>query len=102
MVGRWVERLRAIDQFDSSWLIVTSDHGMNFEPLTFSRSTNFEHLAAVLPVPLLVKPPGRTSGRRFDHYVELVDVAVTLAEELGFELPCDAEGRSLYSSTRRA
>lgn len=101
LVRRFVERLQATDQFDSAWILVMSDHGTAFAPGFAARSREYQHLPIVLSVPLLVKRPGQTQGRRFDRYVELVDVAATLSEELGFELPCNTDGRNLYGSPER-
>lgn len=98
LLGRFVARLRELGRFDDAWVVVTSDHGVLFDTGIYERSTEKEHLAATLSVPLLIKRPGQSAGRRFDHYVELVDVAKTLADDLGFELPCASDGQNLYGA----
>lgn len=101
LLGRFFERLNETGQFDSSWVIVLSDHGTAFAPGYRARSISYEHLPTVLSVPLLVKRPGQTEARRFEQLVELVDVVPTLSEELGFELPCPPDGQSLYETPHR-
>ncbi len=76
---------------DDTVVVVTSDHGEAFKEhgLHFHGRTLYEE---EVRVPLLVKVPG-SAGRREAHPVALVDLAQTLAELVGLELPA-AQGVS--------
>jgi len=96
LIGPLVEKLKALGLFDRTLLIVTSDHGEEF----------FEHGAWVhtwslygesLKVPLVVKfPGGKHAGRKVDPIVRLTDLAPTVLDVLGIEIPAGMfDGRSL-------
>lgn len=67
---------------ETGWLVVTADHGESFLEhghLRHCRSLHDEELR----VPLLVRPPGGTAGRRVERPVSLLDVAPTLLAAAG-------------------
>jgi hypothetical protein len=52
--------------------------------------------AEIINVPLFVKLPGQRDAVVSDKNVELIDIAPTLAEILGFELPWVTDGSSVF------
>ena len=98
-IGPLLEGLRSA--LGNRWLVVfTADHGeaLGERPDFFYDHGDYVDQAS-LEVPLgFVLPPGDPRARRarIDTRVSLVDVAPTLAELLGVELPAEqVEGRSL-------
>lgn len=92
LVGRFVDRLRDEGVYDDALLVVTGDHGVSFAPHTPTREMvggNEEH---ILWTPLFLKPPGQTSGAVDDSNVLTIDVAPTIADELGIDLPWSVDG----------
>jgi len=92
-VGGLLQQLRDLDLLDSSWIVVTSDHGEEFrEHGRMLHSQPYEETARV---PLVIRPPGGVAPRRFGDLVGLVDLAPTLLEGVGLRAPAAFEGRSL-------
>lgn len=100
-LGRLLDSLRARGLYDSSWIVVASDHGeaLGEHGLTGHVDTLYDEL---LHVPLLIKPPTgsphlETLRAASGDLVRLMDVVPTLLEGLGLpELP-QAQGRSLLA-----
>lgn len=91
-VGQVFEALREAGIYDSAWIIVTADHGelagdhgMTGKVLAYDGS---------IRVPLLIRPPGGTSGWVDEGTVDLLDVTATITELGGLE-PTERGGQSL-------
>jgi arylsulfatase A-like enzyme len=84
--------LKHAELYDGSLIVLTGDHGDElFEHGGFAHGVTLHR--EVLNVPLYVKRPNATDGRRYDEPIGLVDVAPTVLEQLG--LPALAgDGRS--------
>lgn len=101
LLGKLVDRLRAVDLYDRSLLVVTADHGVCFRPgdgQRFLTPTNYDCL---MPVPLFVKRPRQAEGTVDDRNVQTIDIVPTLADTLGIEIPWPVDGRSLLDSAAR-
>jgi len=96
--GRVVEALKSTGQYDDTLIVVLSDHGEEFLD-----HGNWEHAKTLyeemLRVPLIVKPPkgAWTVPGRVEALVEMVDVAPTILEIVGAEIPERFQGRSFLS-----
>ena len=103
LVGRVIDDLKRRKLFDQTVIIVTSDHGMEFNEngLGFtSHGTAFSDLQ--LRTPLVVRWPGRPPGR-VDRRTSHNDVAPTLITELFgcANPPSDySSGHSLFSDAQ--
>lgn len=82
-------------------VIVTADHGESFGH-GYGAHTGPGLYNEIIHVPLIVKLPGQTVGKRSEALAEQVDIAPTLAEILGLPLPADWEGRSLLGECSAA
>ncbi len=82
--SRLVASLRQDDLLDRSLLIFTSDHGEEF--LEHGHVGHCRGVWDTLTrVPLFVRLPSTTDGRRIDPAVQLVDILPTVLDELGIE-----------------
>jgi arylsulfatase A-like enzyme len=95
--GQFIQALKQAGRYDSSLIILLSDHGEAFaEHDTFGHgwSLNRETMHVVLAVKY---PESRHAGRRVRQRVSLVDVAPTVLEQVGLrpDLPYPLPGRSL-------
>ena len=100
--GRLLERLKQLDLYDSSLIVLVADHGEEFLD-----HGGWEHGLTLfdeqLHVPLIVKlPGGRGAGRRIGASVSQVDVVPTILDLLGIPPPPALDGASLLNSTGRA
>jgi len=85
LVGPLLEKLRALNLYDRTMIILTSDHGEEF----------FEHKAwlhthsvynEVIKVPLLIKFfDSRYAGRKIEDIARSVDILPTILEEAGIQ-----------------
>ena len=101
-LGRLVARLRALNVWEETTFVVTSDHGEEFlEHGSWSHGTTLYQ--EQLHVPLVIKP-ARSAGLApevIDVPVSLLGVAPTIAELLGLPREPDTfVGRSLLGSGR--
>lgn len=71
--GLFLEELKKLNRFDASLIILFSDHGLNHDTKK--------------PVPLIIKLPNQSEGRRFDGRRELTDIAPSILEALGIIKP---------------
>jgi len=92
--GRLIDALRTSGVLDTSYVIVTSDHGEQFErgfaghgsPLLYD---------PVVRVPLVISAPGQSSRRDVHIPTASVDVVPTLAQLSGGPVPNWCEGQVL-------
>lgn len=86
MVGQLIDRLAAMKLLDTTWLVVTSDHGELFGESNMVFHTAGSHYQ-LLHVPLIVRPPGGAMRRTVHAAVQPVDVFRTLLEAGGGLVP---------------
>ncbi len=97
-LGALIDTLKRRGIYDSCLLVVTSDHGDEFEdhhPFYYDAHGHslYEEL---VHTPLLVKLPGQAeAGRRVAQRVSAVDLLPTIAAVLSLEPPAELDGRSL-------
>lgn len=101
LVRPLVGKLKELGLYDSSLIILTSDHGEEFFD---HRSWTHGHQLydEALKVPLVIKfPKGRFKGQRPGSIVRLVDIMPTILEEFGIPTVALAmDGRSLFPVLR--
>lgn len=93
--GRLIDHLEATGQLDDTLIIFHSDHGemLGDHGLLYKGCRFFEGL---VHVPLIFAWRGRIqAGMVSDALVELVDLAPTLLEAAGLEIPTSMQGKSL-------
>jgi len=96
-VGRLLAWLKAEDRWESTLIVLLSDHGEEFWEHG-GTGHGFTLYEEQLHVPLLVKAPleaGLGPPGRVAEPVGLIDVMPTILDLVGTEVPPDLEGRSL-------
>jgi len=96
-LGRILDRLETIDQFDRSLLIVVADHGMAFVPGQERRTPTNATVADLMSVPLFIKLPNQKIGQTSDMNVETIDVLPTIADIIKLPLADAVDGESLVA-----
>jgi hypothetical protein len=97
LLGLVLDRLNALDLFDNSLIIVTSDHGTSYywDSSGLPRETLQKVQAAeTMYVPLLIKLPGNRGGMISDSPVRTIDILPTVADILGMETTWEVGGVS--------
>lgn len=93
-IGQVIEKIKEVDLYDSSLIVITGDHGEMLGEHGELTHTYFVYKSAV-KVPLIFKLPGRTKSRRVPHCVGLVDILPTICAILGIDKPNSIQGRDL-------
>ena len=96
-VGKFFDFLRSRDLFDDSLIVVTSDHGENFDE-DRPAAHGADLLQATVSVPLIIKSPGQQAGERPERVAQLIDVFPTIREMLGLEPAPELFGSPLARS----
>lgn len=94
-IGRLVDYLRESGQYDDTLIIVTGDHGeMLGDHWQWGKESIYE---PAFHVPLVIRDPRRrdTAGRVVHALTESVDLAPTILDWHGIEVPEVFDGRSL-------
>ncbi|MFQ5491872.1 MAG: sulfatase [Phycisphaerae bacterium] len=101
-LGRLWQRLKALDLWDNTVIMVTADHGEEFFEHGQKGHQHNLHVES-LHVPLIVKPAGPAGAATHDdRLVSLVDVLPTLAQWCDLPLEHRLHGRSLLGPPRMA
>ena len=102
LLGRAVDRLKRVGLYDRAAILVTADHGISFAPglELGTRNLRPENQHEVAWVPFLLKSPGQVAGEVRDDNVMGIDVAPTIADLAGVDIPWEVEGISLLGDPR--
>ncbi len=94
LFGDFLDGLKADGLLDNTMLVVSADHGESFQRgvLMHGGPDLYQEL---IHVPLIVKMPGQTEGKRIKTAVSNVDIAPTMLSILGVPAPNWMEGQSL-------
>lgn len=94
-IGQVIDRLKALDLYDDSLIIFTSDHGSMLGEHGYIEKWGHMY-EQVMRTPLLIKPPHNPyKGKRLDSFVESIDIMPTILELLNLEMPDGVQGKSL-------
>lgn len=94
-LGRIMDWLKASGAYDSTLIVVTSDHGEMLGDRGMWGKSSYHD--ACYHVPLVIRDPSRrdTAGQVVSAVTESVDVAPTILDLLGRDAPATMDGRSL-------
>jgi choline-sulfatase len=92
-IGEMLDTLDRHGMADNTVVIFTGDHGdMLGERGLWYKMSFFEHSARI---PLIVRQPGVAGGERIDEHVGLLDIAPTMLDLAGVDVPATMDGRSV-------
>ncbi|CAN5319634.1 hypothetical protein BH20ACT3_BH20ACT3_03240 [soil metagenome] len=95
LLGAIIDRLEELDRWDDAVVVVTTDHGVAFEPGEGMRILRPGSQVAIGWTALFVKKPGQSEGSVVDDNVNSLDILPTVADLVGVEVDWDLQGRSL-------
>jgi len=93
-IGRVIKKLKELGLYDSSLIIITSDHGEMLGEHKELTHGYFIYQGAV-KVPLIFKLPAQASLGRINSLVGLVDIVPTVCGLLGLDVPAGLQGKDL-------
>ncbi len=102
LLGQAIDRLKQVGLYDRAAIVVTADHGLSFVPglELGTRNLRPENEHEVAWVPLIVKSPGQITGDVRDDNVLGIDVAPTIADLAGVDIPWEVDGISVVRDAR--
>jgi sulfur carrier protein ThiS len=95
-IGSFISRLKQLDLYGKSLIIVTSDHGVSWKPEAPGRSLRLKNAEMILSVPLFIKVPFQRRGMASDVDAQHIDLVPTVADLLGLQVPWQHAGRSVF------
>ena len=96
-LGRFIDALKKRGLYDHALVIVTADHGEAFGEKhgdIVERGHGRYLYDTTQHVPLIVKLPDRSNNLEIEHVVGLIDIAPTIVDYLGLEMPQSFQGKS--------
>ena len=92
MICKLLGTLEELELDKNTIVILWGDHGWNLgDHQMWCKHCNFE---SSLHVPLLIKAPAQTNGKRSDAIVEYIDIYPSLCELAGLPIPEHTDGES--------
>lgn len=101
MVNDLITKMQNAGLWDKSLVIITSDHGISFEPGYMQRATDFSNAGQVTDlytVPMFVKMPNQKAGKTDDCAVTNLDLLPTIVEVTGISTSAQMAGTSLVNA----
>ena len=96
-LGQVIERLKQLQLYDSTLIIVTSDHGEMLGEHGEGEHSFFIYQSAIR-VPLIIKLPGSSQAQTIESLAGLIDIVPTVCGLFGIQPPPEAHGRDLSAS----
>jgi arylsulfatase A-like enzyme len=93
-LGRFLDQLRERGTLDSSYLIVSADHGESFERGYLGHS-GWPLMEAITHVPMIIRQPAGQQQIRVQTLAQQLDFAPTILNLLGLPIPQAMQGESL-------
>jgi len=99
LLGRFIDRLRAVGLWDKALVLVDPDHGISFRGGDKRREPTKSNLADLAFIPFFVKLPDQHEGRVVDTHITTEDILPTIADVLGVDIPWQTTGSSALQAT---
>ncbi len=93
-IGEVVAKLKSLDMYESSLIIVTGDHGEMLGEHGEITHKYFIYQSAI-KVPLIYKLPESTGRQRIDCLASIIDIVPTVCDLAGIKPPSPIHGKSL-------
>jgi hypothetical protein len=95
LTGLLVDDLKRRGIWDRALVVVTADHGINFDQKTYRRIASPGDFGGIANSPLFIHYPGEKGGKVSDTHTHTTDIVPTIARELGVKLPYKTDGQPI-------
>lgn len=93
-IGQVIDKLKKLGLYDSTLIIITSDHGESLEE--HGEGTHgFFIYQSTLEIPLILKIPGLTKSLKIPERAGIIDIFPTVCSLLGIRIPPQIQGKDL-------
>jgi hypothetical protein len=96
LIGRIIQKMKALGIYDEALLIVTADHGISFLPGERARGYTQFNYSDILSVPLFIKLPHQKKSAIRDETVKVIDILLTIASTIGLQVPWTTDGENPF------
>ncbi len=93
-IGQVLDKLKELGLYDSTLMIITSDHGETLGEYGEQTHSYYIYQSAI-KVPLIFRLPNMSSGKTVKDLVGLVDIVPTVCNLLDIEVPGQVQGKDL-------
>jgi arylsulfatase A-like enzyme/tetratricopeptide (TPR) repeat protein len=93
-IGEVVAKLKSLDMYESSLIIVTGDHGEMLGEHGETGHMYFIYQSA-MKVPLVYKLPGSNAAHKIDDIASIIDIVPTVCDLLDIDPPAGIQGKNL-------
>lgn len=93
-LGSLIDKLKTMGLYNSSTIVITSDHGEGLDEHSESTHSFFIY-QATMHVPLIIKTPGGRKDARINGAVSLIDVLPTILGLQDLDVPPHVQGLDL-------
>lgn len=93
-IGQVIDKLRALDLYDSTLIVITADHGEMLGEHN-EQTHGYYIYQGNIKVPLIFKLPGKHKGKIIDDLAGIVDITPTVCSLLGIDAPQLVQGKDL-------
>ena len=93
-IGQVVAKLKSLDMYESSLIIVTGDHGEMLGEHAETTHMYFIYQSA-MKVPLVCKLPGSNAARKIDDLASIIDIVPTVCDLVDIDPPAGIQGKNL-------
>ncbi|HWP93498.1 MAG TPA: sulfatase-like hydrolase/transferase [Thermodesulfobacteriota bacterium] len=100
-LGKLFNKLKELNLYDDSIIILTSDHGENFLDHPAYHIDHKELYDEIVKVPLIIKAPMFPTNQIITTQVESIDIMPTVLEKLGISLPNWIDGKSVVELVQK-
>jgi arylsulfatase A-like enzyme len=95
-LGRFLDKMEELDLFESTLLILLSDHGHLFGEHGITGKPAFAIYPELVDIPFFIRhPEGKSAGRTSDYHASTHDIAPTVLGSLGVGVPEEMQGQDL-------
>jgi len=102
LVGELVDRLRELDLYDRSLIVLVADHGVSFRAGDSRRALTLSNYHDLAAVPLVIKAPHQHEGRVVERQVSGIDVLPSILDLLDVDPPWPMDGQSAFAPATRS
>ncbi len=93
-IGQVVAKLKSLDMYESSLIIVTADHGEMLGEHAETTHMYFIYQSA-MKVPMIYKLPGSNGSQRIDDLASIIDIVPTVCDLVDIDPPAPIQGKNL-------